>query len=66
MMELFPTTNLAPPGYCPSRLENENRNRDDSDMNKIRPRGLMAKALDFGLQQLIPLEIPGSTPGVVD
>jgi hypothetical protein len=26
----------------------------------------MAKALDFGPQQLIPLEIPGSTPGVVD
>jgi hypothetical protein len=55
-----------PPGYCPSRLEHESRNRANPDINKIRPRGLMAKALDFGPQQLIPLEIPGSTPGVVD
>jgi hypothetical protein len=31
-----------------------------------RPRGLMAKALDFGLHLLNSLEIPGSTPGVVD
>jgi hypothetical protein len=29
------------------------------------PRGLMAKALDFGLHLLNTLEIPGSTPGVV-
>ncbi|KAF4959860.1 hypothetical protein FGADI_1363 [Fusarium gaditjirri] len=54
------------PGYYPSRVGHEDRNRTGSDIIKIRPRGLMAKALDFGLQQLIPLEIPGSTPGVVD
>ncbi|CEI39514.1 unnamed protein product [Fusarium venenatum] len=46
--------------------DNENGNRETSYINKIRPRGLMAKALDFGPQQLITLEIPGSTPGVVD
>ena len=34
--------------------------------NKIRPRGLMAKALDFGSPKSDSLEIPGSTPGVVD
>ena len=34
--------------------------------NKIRPRGLMAKALDFGSPKSNSLEIPGSTPGVVD
>ena len=34
--------------------------------NKIRPRGLMAKALDFGSLKSNTLEIPGSTPGVVD
>ena len=60
------TANSSSLGYYPARVGNEDRNRIKSDINKIRPRGLMAKALDFGLQQLIPLEIPGSTPGVVD
>ena len=32
----------------------------------VRPRGLMAKALDFGSPKSNSLEIPGSTPGVVD
>ncbi|RSL55044.1 hypothetical protein CEP53_007235 [Fusarium sp. AF-6] len=34
--------------------------------NKNRPRGLMAKALDFGLELPNSLEIPGSNPGVVE
>ncbi|KAL7808241.1 hypothetical protein V8C26DRAFT_300600 [Trichoderma gracile] len=59
---------LISPEVCPGRSRSlvDRVGAPVTPISRVRPRGLMAKALDFGSRESPSLEIPGSTPGVVD